>query len=62
MTTQVDFAFKSIKPTIKESYKAKTKKQGRLVSSFKVLRRIYINYPEIWHLYEDKKIKKSLVL
>ena len=58
----MDFAFKSIKAIIKESYKAKTKKQGRMVSSFKVLRRIYINYPEIWHLYEDKKIKKSLIV
>lgn len=58
----MDFVFKSIKAIIKESYKAKTKKQGRLVSSFKVLRRIYINYPEIWHIYEDKKIKKSLIV
>lgn len=58
----MEFAFKSIKAIIKESYKAKTKKQGRMVSSFKVLRRIYINYPEIWYLYEDKKIKKSLIV
>lgn len=45
------FNFKKIKKEVTETFIAKQKKIGRIVSSFKMLKKIYLNFPEIWDIY-----------
>lgn len=48
VTAEVDFSFKKSKKIISESHSDRKKKFGRWVTSFKILKRIYICFPEIW--------------
>lgn len=62
MIVAVDFNFKKVKKTLIETYVAKQKKLGKTVAAFKMLRKIYLSFPEIWDLYEEKRTKKALVI
>jgi hypothetical protein len=62
VVASVDFVYKKLSQTLNESYTAKTKKIGRLVASFKMLKRIYLSFPDIWDMYEEKRNKKSLAM
>jgi hypothetical protein len=35
---------------------------GRSVASFKMLKKIYLSFPDIWDMYEEKRTKKSLII
>lgn len=48
VTAEVDFSFQKTKMLIRESHSDRKKKFGRWVTSFKILKRIYICFPEIW--------------
>jgi len=45
-----------------EFHSAKNKKTGKLFASFKMLRKIYISFPQIWDMFEVFKNQKSLNL
>lgn len=62
MLAQVGFNFKKLHKEVTESFKAKQKKIGRIVSSFKMLKKIYLSFPEIWDIYESKRSKKSMYI
>jgi len=59
---EVNFSFKKIDKLLQESHKAHQKKLGRMVSSFKMLRKIYISFPEIWDIYDELRQTKSLII
>jgi hypothetical protein len=59
----VGFEFKRVREVLQESFVARNKKQGRMFASIKMLKKkIYLSFPEIWDMYDDKRTKKSLII
>jgi hypothetical protein len=45
VSAKVSFSFKKLTKDITEKFTAKQKKIGRIVASFKMLKKIYLNFP-----------------
>jgi hypothetical protein len=41
-----------VKQLLTEKFAAKNKKLGRMFAAVKMLKKIYISFPEIWDLYD----------
>ena len=60
MTAIVEFSFKNIKEELKETATYQNKKMARMFASFKMLKKIYLSFPQIWTIFSQIRSDKSL--
>jgi hypothetical protein len=60
VTALVDFVYKDFKEELKESAVYQNKKMAKMFASFRMLKKIYISFPQIWNIFSKVRIDKSL--
>lgn len=59
---EINIDFKDCKNTFRGVFIHKQKKFAKSVAVVKVLRDIYLGYPEVWNIMETIKMKKDIKL
>ena len=62
MTAVVEFSYKTIKEELRESAIYQNKKIARMFASFRMLKKIYMSFPKIWHIFLQVRGEKSIPL